>query len=69
MKTQELQKQNNMVRELQAIIKDLESNGNDAQKVMSKILFYIIYYTHLAAFRKIRNKAYFSQTSNDYVMY
>src|ERR1700733_324751 len=45
---QQLQKQDSIIRELNTRIKDLESGGPDAQKVMSK-LFCIINYTHLGA--------------------
>jgi hypothetical protein len=56
---QQLQKQDSIIRELNTRIKDLESGGPDAQKVMSKP-FYIIKYTHLGTFRY---EACFSQTA------
>ncbi len=43
---QQLQKQDNIIRELSIRLKDLESGGPDAQKVTSILLFHIINYTH-----------------------
>jgi len=48
---QQLQKQDSIIRELNTRIKDLESGGPDAQKVMSKLFFLEINITHLGAFR------------------
>jgi hypothetical protein len=48
---QQLQNQDNIIRELNKHIKDLESGGPDAQKVKSKLFFCINKYACLEAFR------------------